>query len=343
MLYLENGYVNMRHILDKKLPFNFVIGGRGTGKTYGILDTMLKNKYKFMLLRRTLTQIDLLASEFGNPFRSINNDNSNETWVEMIKIGKNLATAHRYKFEGEEKVIVDENLCYATALSVIKNARGFDASDIKYMIFDEFIPENNERVKKFEGEACMNAYETINRNRELRGDEPLCAIFLANSNQLDAPILMEFELVEDIIGMIKKGQSEMVDRERGVGLWMLKDSPISDAKKSTALYRAASPSFASMAIDNKFGGEYMECVAPQNLREYRPMVQIGQMCIYRHKSLKQYYVSGHISGSPPVYPWSELGIKMFNTDFRFLHAARYSGRVLFESPLYKIFLTQLGF
>lgn len=343
MLYLENGYVNMQHILDKKLPFNFVIGGRGTGKTYGTLYIMLKNMHKFMLMRRTLTQIDLLASEFGNPFRTINNDSCDGTWVEMCKIGKNLAAAHRYRLDGDEKTLVNANICYATALSVIKNARGFDASDIKYMVFDEFIPENNERVKKFEGEACMNAYETINRNRELRGDDPLCAIFLANPNQLDAPILMEFELVENIIGMIKRGQREMVDRERGIGIWLLKDSPISDAKKNTALYRAASTSFVSMAIDNQFSQEYMECVAPQNLHEYRPMVQIGQMCIYRHKSLRQYYVSGHISGSPPIYPWTELGIKMFQTDFRFLYAARYNGRVLFESPLYKIFLTQLGF
>ena len=32
-LYLDNGYINMAYVLDKGCPFNFVINGRGTGKT----------------------------------------------------------------------------------------------------------------------------------------------------------------------------------------------------------------------------------------------------------------------------------------------------------------------
>ena len=343
MLYLENGYLNIRHILDKKMPFSFVIGGRGTGKTYGALQTMIEDKKQFMLMRRTMSQVDLLASEFGNPFRSYNNNHPGETWIELVKEGKNLAAAHCFTWNNDKKEIVERNLCYATALSVVKNARGFDASDIKYLIFDEFIPEENESVKKFEGGACMLAYETINRNRDLEGKVPLYALFLANANQLESPIMMEFELVEDILNMIKKGKCEMIDPYRGVGVWLLKDSPISERKRSTALYKAASPAYARMSIDNQFDQEYMECVIPQNLKEYTPMVWIGGICIYRHKSKKQYYVSGHVSGSPPRYPYTELGVKMFQTDYRFLRMARWSGKVLFESALCKIMLTNLGF
>lgn len=36
-LYLDNGYVNMSAIIELGLPFNFVVAGRGTGKTYGTL------------------------------------------------------------------------------------------------------------------------------------------------------------------------------------------------------------------------------------------------------------------------------------------------------------------
>ena len=48
-LYLENGYVNMAKIIETDVPFIFVIGGRGTGKTYGTLQYMLNQNSTFML------------------------------------------------------------------------------------------------------------------------------------------------------------------------------------------------------------------------------------------------------------------------------------------------------
>jgi len=46
-------------------------------------------------------------------------------------------------------------LGYTTALSTISGLRGFDASDVKIWIFDEFIPERHERAIKCEGEAFL--------------------------------------------------------------------------------------------------------------------------------------------------------------------------------------------
>ena len=40
-LYLPNGYVDIRWILAQGLPFNFLVGGRGTGKTYGALKVVV--------------------------------------------------------------------------------------------------------------------------------------------------------------------------------------------------------------------------------------------------------------------------------------------------------------
>ena len=38
-MYLNNGYLNMKDILTNKYHFVFMIGGRGTGKTYGTLNS----------------------------------------------------------------------------------------------------------------------------------------------------------------------------------------------------------------------------------------------------------------------------------------------------------------
>ena len=60
MLYLDNGYLNIPYVLGYKMPFTFVIGGRGTGKTYGALKYAIENKLNIALIRRTQTQIDML-------------------------------------------------------------------------------------------------------------------------------------------------------------------------------------------------------------------------------------------------------------------------------------------
>ena len=51
-IYLKNGYVDIERILNYRIPFNFIIGGRGTGKTYGALKYAYENDIRFMLMRR---------------------------------------------------------------------------------------------------------------------------------------------------------------------------------------------------------------------------------------------------------------------------------------------------
>ena len=41
-LYTADGYADMSAIYNIDVPFIFVIGGRGTGKTYGILKYVLE-------------------------------------------------------------------------------------------------------------------------------------------------------------------------------------------------------------------------------------------------------------------------------------------------------------
>ena len=48
-LYDSNGYVNIKGILETGCPFIFIWGGRGTGKTYGILKHAVENNKKFIL------------------------------------------------------------------------------------------------------------------------------------------------------------------------------------------------------------------------------------------------------------------------------------------------------
>ena len=73
-LYQESGYVNMGAIFDLGLPFNFVVGGRGTGKTYTALKECVERGEVFFFLRRTQAQTDLVSIPEFSPFKKLNSD-----------------------------------------------------------------------------------------------------------------------------------------------------------------------------------------------------------------------------------------------------------------------------
>ena len=83
-IYLQNGYLNIKQILSYGLPFNFVVGGRGTGKTYGTLKTAYEEHMRFILMRRTQAQCDLINKPEFNPFKALNNDIGSNALVKSI-------------------------------------------------------------------------------------------------------------------------------------------------------------------------------------------------------------------------------------------------------------------
>ena len=287
-IYLESGYVNIGGILAEGYPFNFIDGGRGTGKTYGALKTAREEERKFILLRRTETQVELITNPKFSIFNPLNADLG---WnVYPIKIGPKS----RGFAEGPED---DPNIIgYTAALSTLSNMRGFDASDVELIIFDEFIPERHERPIKHEADALLNAYETINRNRELKGMPPVQLLCLANANDIANPVYESLNLIRIADKMEKRGQERWTDDKRGIQLIRLQHSAISQKKSGTALYKLTEGSaFASMALDNSFNVNRQH-VRPRPLNEYLPVCVIGELFVYRHKSESRLYCTTHQSG-----------------------------------------------
>ena len=191
----------------------------------------------------------------------------------------------------------DQNIIgYVFALSTLSNMRGFDASDVELIIYDEFIPEKHERPIKQEAEALWNAYETINRNRELKGDPPVQLLCLANANDITNPVFESLGLIRVADRMQKKQTERWTDDKRGIQLIMLQRSPISQKKNQTVLYNLTSGSaYSRMAIENSFNVDRQH-VRPRPLSEYIPVCQIGELCIYRHKSEPRLYCTTHKAG-----------------------------------------------
>lgn len=329
-IYHKNGYINVDKILGYSVPFNFIIGGRGTGKTYGALKYMVETGVKTMVMRRTQSQTDLINKQEFSPINPVANDLKKD--IKVKTISKYSASITDQTNEENKKV-----LGYTCALSTISNMRGFDTSDIKLLIYDEFIPEQHERLIKNEGGAFLNAYETINRNRELKGEKPLQVLCLANSNNIANPLFIELGLVDRVRKMMCKGNDLLIDRDRGILVALSTYSTISKQKKDTALYKVSADSeFSGMAIDNEFSYNDFENIMPKPLKEFTPVCIVGDIAVYKHKDRREYYISSHRSGSPPMYGSDKTGLKKYRSHYGLrLQSAYMREQVFFESALTK--------
>ena len=312
VLYDDYGYLDVPRLYDRGLTWQLITGGRGTGKTYGALKMVKDRGIKFIYLRRTQSQVDIISKPEFSPFKSINNDDNCNIGVASITKYNSAFYNMEISEDGKARA-VGEPIGYIAALSTFSNIRGFDASDIELLIYDEFIPEKHERPIRKEFEALANAYETINRNRELKGQKPLRILALSNAEDLTNPVFMGLNIVTRAVKMAKKQQEVYEDRERGLGLYLLFKSPISQAKAKTALYKlTAGSSFADMAISNDFSDDHTSTpIRARNAKELEPIAAIGTLCLYRVKGQKIYYVSTHISGSPPRWLMTETDIERF--------------------------------
>ena len=167
-IFREDGYLDMGAIMAEGYPFTLVCGGRGTGKTFTAIYETINDNISFMLMRRMQTQVDMINKPEFSPFKA--HERVFGWHIGMEKISKNNSAIYRQELCDDGYKSVGAPIGYTAALATISNMRGFDASDVQRVIFDEFIPEKHERPIKNEAVAIYNAYETINRNRELNGE-----------------------------------------------------------------------------------------------------------------------------------------------------------------------------
>lgn len=269
-------FFEIRDYLTDLRAISIIIGGRGIGKTYSTLDFLYQNKEPFIYLRNTDIQLNECSGDFGNPFKRLNKDK-----------GYSIAIAK----QKQHSVIYDEadrnkTIGYGIALSTFENLRGVDLSEITYVVFDEFIEKRKFTFDQFK--AFVNFYETVNRNRELFGEEPLKCILLSNSQSLNNPILIGYNLVPIIEGMTRSGQKKHKSSNMMI---LLPESEISELKKNTANYKMLKGTkIYEENLNNKFANDSFYGIVKRNIREYKPLVKIDDIYIYKHKSNNKYYV-----------------------------------------------------
>lgn len=299
-IYDKQGWVNWDYIISQDAAFIMVVGARGVGKTYGVMKYCIKHDIPFIYLRRLKTQLELCASVDGNPFNKLNTDLEMNIRPQSTRAGVVFA-------DGEKTIAL------GVALSTVANVRGFDYSRFNMIIFDEAIASDGERPIPKEFNVFLNFYETVNRNRELTGQDPVRCILLGNANRLTNPYFSGWHFMKTALNMIRGRQMVWFSADRSRMMIMLLDSRISNRKKDTALYKNAGKDFSMMALDNAFRTDGTN-IRSMPIREFNHLVSIGDIGIYRHKSERLYYVS-FLTRGENTYDAYGMGLKMFQQDF----------------------------
>lgn len=336
----DKDFINIYEYADKEFPFQIFIGGRGIGKTYsalsGATDPMRKDKFIFM--RRTQAELELLLDtergEGVNPFKAINKDFDRN--IGMRSIVKNMAGVyHREQNEENGKLIhFGQPIGYGIALTTIASMRGMDFSDCSDLIYDEFIPEKHVRKIHGECDALLNAYETINRNRELAGLPPINLWLLANSNDIYNPIFVGLGLVAEAERMKRRGDSHKYMKERGLAIHILPAKASFVEKKSqTALYKLTKGTlFYDMSLGNDFAYNDFSLVTYRKLTGYTPVCALDNAYVYRKKGDSEYYVCYAPARCPTFKSAEAQDVIRFRQQFGcLLYPFFVSGQLYFES------------
>lgn len=382
----SKGYINWVKVfkLCKLTPFIFSFGGRGTGKTYGVMDLLTglrgdddfnpEDFMPFVFMRRRAVELDACFSEGAddNPFYQLEEDYNVKFYYVAPKTGKNGRPGELYwgKYEEVEdkkgnvrtELVPDLDrglICYTTALSSFAGVRGFGGfTKCKAIVYDEYIKESIVHKMRGEFEALMNAYESINRNREFpkkdaKGNDipgteepPVKFIGLANANDITNDYFVGLKVVKDVQKMVSEGKPFKQWIDKGLTIINIgKDSPISQKKKHTALYRLTEGTeFYKMAIENKFNEDDSDIIKPQDLRNYDPICASAfyGFTVYKRrgkeihdgKNLQMYYVSDHLTERDVRrFGKGKAEKERFLRTYTYLWYAYIESRVIFEDYL----------
>lgn len=268
---MKKHYYNIEDDL-KKYPDAWcyiIVGGNSTGKTYGTLWHEYKNNRRFAFVKRTNDDVDILCATNKrvdlSPFKAINRDKNID--VGCSKVTKGIGAFYNRK-DGE---VDGEPIGYVMSLNAVGSVKGFDVSDIKDIVFDEFIPQPWERTDRKEGDKTLVLYRTISRDREHRGEEPLRLICLANATKINNPLFETLELTDTVALMKENG--DVYNYDRGIMIHLLDDmDDFRNTEEKTQIMQAMkNTDWGRMALNNDFAYDDFSCIGHTSIKGYKPL------------------------------------------------------------------------
>ena len=221
-------FYDINQTLSYNCLFNFIIGSRGCGKTYGAkkraIKLFLEKGYQFIYLRRYAEELQETADTYFDDI--LNNNEFPEIVIE-----------HR----GGVYYINDQIAGYSMALTKAKSYKSIAFPMVYFIIFDEFLIEETgySRYLKNEVEAFLGFYMSIDRYRG-------CTVFfLANAVTMINPYTLYFNI------SLPYGSNFV--RKGDILLQLVENKEFIESRKQTRFGKLIEGTkFSDYAIDNHF-------------------------------------------------------------------------------------------
>ena len=275
---------------------------RGPGKTYSALKGCVSKGIKFLYIKRTQDDVDLICTGNGdfNPFAPINRDTGR--LVHPKRLRKGLGAFYNM-VEGEDSngeptyEIDGDPLGYIFALSAVAKYKGFDMSEVDIIIFDEFIAQHGSRINHREGDMLLDLYMTVARDREARGREPLKLVLMANAVNIYTPVTETLGIIDIMAEMLAERAPIRCIEERGILLhWLIEaDYAVDPNRRKTGIEKAMQGTeWGRMAFGGEFSYNDFSQIDSDSLKGYSPICSFEYKAdtfyVYQHKRKRVFYI-----------------------------------------------------
>lgn len=317
-LWSHNGY------------YNFVLGARGTGKTYGAkkkaISDAIKKGHEFIYLRRH--KAELIKSK--NSFFA---DVYEEFPEYDFRVNGMVAEYAPIESRDDGKQRKWYLIGYFVALSTAGTQKSVAFPKVRLIIFDEFIIMKG-AIHYLPNEANLfnEFYSTVDRYKAKTR-----ALFLANSTSIDNPYFIEWDITPD------PGQEWIVAHDGFIVCHFHDSSVFAGAVFETPFGKfIKGTEYADYAVSNEFGdNDLMLIVDKTPTARYKWSIETakGTFAIWFDVRESQFYVTRKRPGNEMLYTilpekMGEGKMLIELNDGRLQDLRRYfkQGRVYFDEP-----------
>lgn len=166
-------YYSYQDILQYNAVYNFVIGSRGCGKSYGakklVINKFIRTGAQFIYLRRYKVELQKVQTFFDDVAGEFPD--------------------HKFKVRGKVFYIDDKIAGWAIPLQTSQIEKQNSYKGVKYIVFDEFLIDNvnsQYRYLKDEYFTMANFYSTVDRDRD-----STVVLFIGNAISMQNPYFDE--------------------------------------------------------------------------------------------------------------------------------------------------------
>lgn len=200
---VDLAYYDYSKVMSFNAYFNFIIGARGLGKTFGAKNLVLRRAIKtgeqFIYLRRYKDELKVSKDAF---FADIAEDFPD--WDFRINgYAAEMAPADSRDVKKREWQVIG----FFVALSTAQSKKGVSYHAVRWILFDEFIIEKGTtHYLPREDIAFQNFYSTVDRWKDKTR-----VFFLANSVSMMNPYFLAYDIKPDQVGeFVKKADGYIV-------------------------------------------------------------------------------------------------------------------------------------